>query len=152
MGFHTRHQTDRVMICFAGRTCREAGILKLNATFLARPASVVRNRGHVFNQLHVQAGGLERRDGAFPTRARPLHSNLDVPHSKLAGLLGCLLCSTLAREWSAFATSLEATGASAGPAKRVAFWVRDGHCRVVEGRVNVGDAVGDIAANTFLFV
>ena len=140
------------MICFAGRTRHETGVLELNATFLPRTASVMRNRGHVFNQLHVQAGGLKRSDGALPTGTGSLHSNLDIPHSKLGGLFGCLLSSTLASKWSALATSLEATGASAGPAKGVAFWVRDGHCCVIEGRVNVGDAIGDIAANTFLFV
>ena len=112
----------------------------------------MRNRRDVFNQFHVQASGLKRSDGALPSGARSLHTNLDISHAELGSLLCCLLSSTLASEGGTLATSLEATGASTGPAKRVAFWVRDGDGCVVEGRVYVGDAVGDISTNTFLFV
>ena len=112
----------------------------------------MRDRGHIFDQLHIQAGCLERSDRAFASGAWTFDTNFDVSHAKFRCFLRCLLGSTLACERRALATSFEAASTSTGPAKRVAFWVSDGHGCVVERRVNVSDAVGDIAANTFLFV
>ena len=152
MGVYTRHHTERMMILIAGRSRRESGVLGLDATFLARPATVVRNWGHILDQLHIQAGCLKRGDGALSSGAGALHANFHVSHSELRGLFGCLLGSTLTCERSTFAASLETACASTGPTKGVALGVCDGHSRVVKRRVNMGDAVGDIAANAFLFI
>jgi hypothetical protein len=78
--------------------------------------------------------------------------NVDVPHPKLCRFLSGLLGGTLTGKRSAFSASLEAACSSTGPTKGVTFGVRNRHGCVVEGRVNVSDAIGDIATNAFLFV
>ena len=124
----------------------------LDATFLSWTTTVVRNRRHVFDQLHVQSCSLKCRDCTLATAAWSFHPNLDITHAKLACLFGSLLGSTLACEWCAFATAFETASPRASPTKSVAFWVRDGYCRIVEGRMDVCDTIAHIATNTFLFV
>lgn len=124
----------------------------LDASLLAGAASVVRDRGDVLDQLHFQAGCLQRGDGAFTSRAGAFDANFHVTHAELRRLFGGLLSGTLSSKRSALAATLESTGASAGPAEGVAFDIGDGHRCVVKGRVNVGDTIGDITPNAFLFI
>ena len=112
----------------------------------------MRNRRDVFDQLHIQAGGLQGRDRALASRSGPFDADLDVTHAKFGCLLSGLLRRALTCKGSAFATSLEAARACTGPAKGVAFGVGDRHGGVVERRVNVSDSAADIPANAFLFV
>ena len=112
----------------------------------------MRNRRDVFDQLHIQAGGLQGRDRALASRSGPFDADLDVAHAKFGCLLSGLLRRALTCKGSAFATSLEAARACTGPAKGVAFGVGDRHCRVVERRVNMRNAVRNITTNSFLFV
>ena len=128
------------------------GVDKLDAAFLARTAAVVWDWRDFFNQFDVQTSRLEGRDRTFATAARALHSDFNVTHAKLSRLFGSLLSGTLASERRAFAASLEATGPGTGPAKRIAFRVSNRHCRVVERRVNVSNAIADVTTDAFLFV
>ena len=123
---------------------------RLDPAFLPRAAAVVRNGGHIFNRLHVQAGGLQGGDGAFATGARPLHPHIDIFHAEFHRLLGGLLRGALAGEGGALAAPLEAAGAGAGPAERVALGVGDRDGRIVERRLDVSDADRNVATG-FLF-
>jgi len=124
----------------------------LDATLLARSASVVRDRCDVFDQLDLQAGRLKSGDGAFATRTRAFDPNFHVTHAELCCLFGGLLSRTLTGKGRALSAALETTGPGAGPAECVAFDVGDGHRRVVERRVYVGNAVGHVSPHAFLFV
>ncbi len=62
--------------------------LYLHAAFLGWPATVVRQRRHVFDGLDGQAGGLQRGDGRFAAGARPLDPHLDLLEAELGGPLG----------------------------------------------------------------
>ena len=68
----------------------------------------------------------------------------------LACLVGGLLGCHLAGERRAFAAAFEAARAGARPAQRVALRVGDRHGRVVECRLDVGDAHRNVAPRLFL--
>ncbi len=112
----------------------------------------MRNRGNVLDQFDIQAGSLKSSDRAFSSGTRTFDTDFHITHAELAGLFGCLLGGTLTGKGSALSASLESAGSGTGPTKRVAFGVRDRHRRVVERRVNVGNAIADVTPNSFFLV
>ena len=102
-------------------------------------------RGDVFDGLDVEAGGLQSRDRRLAAGAGTLDPDFDFLEAKLGGALGRGFGGALGGERRAFAAALEADGAGRGEAKRVAVGVGDGHDRVVESCLDVGDAPADIA-------
>ena len=107
------------------------------------------NRSAVFDRLDIQAGRLQCRDRAFATAAWAFDANVDFLHPELDGLFRSLLSCHLARKRSAFATSLKVASSGTGPTQRLTFCVGDGDGCIVERRVNVGYAMGNIATNSF---
>ena len=126
-------------------------IKKLNAPFLARTTSIVRNGRHVLDRLDIQTGRLQRRDGAFATTAGAFDPNVNFFHAILEGLFSRLLGRHLSGKWSALPAALEVARTAAGPAQSFALRVRDRYRRVVERRVNMGDPMRHITTNSFLF-
>ena len=130
----------------------EAASAGLDAAFLARTATVVRDGGHFLDQFHVQASSLQGGDGTFATGSRSFDANFNVTHTKLGCFFSSLLSSTLTSERRAFTAALESTGSCTGPAQRVTLGVRDGHRGVVESRVNVSNTVAYVSADAFFLV
>ena len=124
----------------------------LDATLLARTASIVGDRRNVFDQLDVQPGGLQRSDRTFTTRARTFDAYLDIPHAEFGSFLGCLLSGALPCKRCAFPTSLEATRPRTRPAQRVTFGIGDRHCSVVKSCMDVRDAVTYVSTNSFFLI
>ena len=122
----------------------------LDSSLLARTTSIVWNRSTVFDQLHIQAGGLKRGDCAFTSGAWPLDADFDFLHAKLLSLLSGLLRSTLTSERRTLTTSLETGGSGARPAQRITFRVRDRNGRVVKCRLNMSDTNCHITSNSSL--
>ena len=114
----------------------------LDAPLLRRPAAVVRQRRDVLDRLDVQAGGLQGGDGRLAAGAGALDPHLDLLDAELRRLLGARLGGALGGERRALAAALEADRAGRGAAQRVAVGVGDGDDRVVERRLDVGDARG----------
>ena len=123
-----------------------------DASLFSWAASVVRNRCDILDLLDVQAGRLKRGDRTFASATWAFDTDFHVSHAVLGSLFRSLLCRTLAGERGRFATALETAGASAGPTERVTLHIRDGDRRVVEGRMNVRNAVGYVTANSFLLI
>ena len=61
-----------------------------------------------------------------------------------AGLFGHLLCRALAGKRGTLAAPLEAARPGAGPAEGISLRVRDCDRRIIEGRLNVGNALGNV--------
>ena len=137
---------------YEGKDRLAAILFDLDASLFARTASIVRDWSDVFDQLHRQTSGLQRCDRTFTTRTRTFDANFYVTHAKLGSLLGSLLSCTLSSEWCTFAATFKATCASASPAQRVPFLIRNRHCRIVESGVYVSDPIGHVSTNSFLFV
>ena len=127
-------------------------ILPLHSPLLSGAAPVVGDRRDVFDQLDVQARGLQRGDRTFATAAGAFDADFDVTHAELLRLFGRLLSRALAGKRSAFPRSFESRRAGRGPAQCIAFGIGDGHRRVVERRVDVSNPVGDVSTDAFLFV
>src|ERR1051325_743441 len=117
----------------------------LNPAPLGRPATVVRDRGHVLDGLDLDARGLQSADGRLASRARTLDADVQGAQPRVLGHGGGGGGGLLGGEGRALARSLEAERARARPGHDVPFHVRDGHVRVVEGGVDVGHAVHDVA-------
>ncbi len=101
----------------------------------------------VFDQFYFQTCCFQRRDGAFPSRSGPIHPNLHIFYTKLRCFFSRLLSSALPCKWRTLTTSLETTGTSTGPTKRVTPCVRDGYCCIVESCPNMGDSGSDVTSN-----
>ncbi len=99
----------------------------------------MRDRGHVADGLDNDSRGLKRADGGFAAGARPFHPNLQALASHGPHRLSHLARGLLRRERRSFARALETKAARARPGHDIAFHVGDGHVRVVEGRLNMGD-------------
>ena len=92
---------------------------RLHAAFLARTTTVVRNWGSIFDCLDVQACGLQRSDRAFSPATRAIDADIDIFHAEFDCFFSSLLSCHLTCEWSALATTFEATCAGTRPAERV---------------------------------
>lgn len=123
----------------------------LDTSFLSGSASVVRDRGAVFDRLYVQACRLQCGDGAFATTARSFHADVHVSHSHLDRLFGNLLRGTLASKGSAFPTTFESASASTSPTQGVALGVSDRHRCIVERGIDVRDAHRDVTFDFSFF-
>src|SRR5712691_3702150 len=117
----------------------------LNPAPLGRPATVVRDRSHVLDGLDLDARGLQGADGRLAAGARTLDADVQRTQARVLGHGGGGGGGLLGGEGRALARSLEPERARARPGHHVAFHVRDGHVRVVEGGVDVGHAVDDVA-------
>ena len=133
-------------ICSAGIPA-ETKYSNLDATALLWPATVVRQRRHVFNRLDFQAGALQGSDRAFPTAAGSANLHVDFLHTAFDRLIGDLLRGHLAGEGSALTTAFESACAGAGPAKHVALGVGNGDRRVVECRLDMRHTDGDVTTH-----
>lgn len=126
-------------------------LFDLDASLLARTASVVRNRRAILNRLDVETGRFESSDGAFTTAARTFDFYVHLSNAKLRSLFSCLLGRHLSRIRRALSTSLKTTRTSTRPAQRITLRVRDGHGGVIERRVDIHDASRHIAAYSTFF-
>src|SRR5665811_449610 len=119
----------------------------LDPATLPRAASVVRRRRHVFDTDDLQTGGLQRADRGLAARARPANEDLDLLEAMLHAFLGTGLGRDLGGEGRALARALETDRPGALPRDDVAFLVGERHLRVVERRLDVRLADGDVLAD-----
>src|SRR6266566_4384020 len=115
---------------------------------LARPAAVMGDRGDVADGGNGEPRGLQCPQGRFPARPGPRHLDLEGAHAVFHRLLGGILGRDLGRERRRLARALESLGPGRGPGDRIALGVGDGDHRVVERRIHVRDARGDVLALT----
>src|SRR5690606_26910626 len=125
-------------------------IAPLDATLLRRTAPVVRDRRHVDDVEDLVADVVERTHGRLTARTRALDADFQRLHAVVERGLAGLLGGDLGRERGGLARAAEARAARSRPRQRVALAVGDGDDGVVEGRVHVGDAVGDDALDLLL--
>jgi len=125
-------------------------MIALNASLLAWPAAVMRDRGAILDCLDIQAGGLQRGNRTLATAPRAFHANIDFLHPGLNRFFGDLLGSTLPGKRSALAAAFEAASSCARPANRVALGIGNRHRRIVERRIDMRDAHGNVLSNSLL--
>src|SRR4249919_784248 len=126
-----------------GVTCHVSAPCPLDATLLRRTASVVRNGRHVDDVHDLVSDGVQRTHRGLSTRTRALDAHFQRLHAVVERSLAGLLGGDLRRERGRLARTTETGAAGRGPRQRVALAVGDGDDGVVEGSVDVGDAVGD---------
>src|SRR6267142_644699 len=119
-----------------------------NPPALARPAAIVRDRGHVADRGDGEARSLQRAKRRFAARTRAGDFNLQRAHAVFLRLLGDVFGRDLRGVGRRFARTLEAHRSGRRPGNGVALRVGDGDGRVVERRIHVRDAGGDILALT----
>src|SRR5690606_29184518 len=113
----------------------------LNATFLGRTATVVRNRRHVGNVGDLESGVVQGAHGGLTTGARALDLNVQVLEAVFLRGDASFLSGDLRGERGALAGAAE-TGTTRGrPAQGVTLAVGNGDDGVVERGMHVGDAV-----------
>src|SRR5215831_4427417 len=112
---------------------------------LRRPAPVVRNRRHVADRGDLETGGLQRADGRLAPSSGASHEHLDLLQAVLHRLAGRQLGGRLRGEGRALTRALEPGAPGARPGHDVPHPVRERDDRVVERRLDVGDAGADFA-------
>src|SRR5262245_10924908 len=123
-----------------------------DAAPLGGAAAVVRNGGDVGDRGDLEAGRLERPDRLLAAGAGALHVDLDLAHAvlhrALRGAVGGEGCCVR----GALAGALEPGNAGRAPADHRTGEVRDRDDRVVERRLDVDVALGDVLSfSTALF-
>src|SRR5690606_15081339 len=120
---------------------------KSDTTTLLRTAAVVRNRGHVGDRRDADAQRSQRAHGGFTTRAGTLDFHVQVLDALFdrgaASHFGRHLCG----KRRGLARTLETLTAGRSPRKSIALAISDRDDGVVEGSVNVGNAVADVLAD-----
>src|SRR6185369_2081774 len=111
---------------------------------LRRAAAVVRDRRHVGDAADLEADRIQRAHRRLAARAGALDAHFDVLHAAFLRRASGALRGDLRRERRGFARALEAGVPRGRPGKHVALAVGDRHDGVVERRMHVGDALGDV--------
>src|SRR5688572_9752298 len=117
---------------------------RLDPAPLAGAAAVVCLRCDVAHAGDLEAGGLQGADRGLAARARALDEDLDLLHALLDALARGRVGGHLRREGRRLAGALEAGAAGGLPRDHVALAVRERDDRVVEGRLDVRLADGDV--------
>ena len=113
----------------------------LDAATLGRTDAVVRDRGHILNGSDADAKRVERTHRRFAARTRAPNANFDVLQTMFDRDLAGDVRGYLSSKRSRLARALEALRTRRRGRNSVALTVGDGNNRVVERRVNVGDAL-----------
>src|SRR3954470_20897359 len=113
---------------------------------LARAAAVVGLRGDVLDRDDLEARGLQRAHGRVAPGARALDEDLDLLQAVLHALARAGVGRHLSGERRRLARALEACASRRLPHDHVAFAIGDRDDRVVEGRLDVRLADGDVLA------
>src|SRR5262249_7506023 len=106
--------------------------------------AVVRLRRDVADAEDLEAGGLQRPDGGLAPGARALHEDLDLLEAGLHALARTRVGGHLGGERRRLTGALEARGAGRLPDDDVAFAVGQRDDRVVERRLDMRLADGDV--------
>src|SRR6202000_2978683 len=115
---------------------------------LARTATIVRDRRHVTDRGDGEARSLQRAKRRFTARTGASNFNLQRAHAVFLRLLGDVFRGNLRRIGSRLTRTFEAHRAGRRPGNGVALRVGDGDGRVVERRIHMRDAGGDVLAFT----
>src|SRR3954471_24755561 len=115
-----------------------------NPAPLSGAAPVVCLRSDVLDARDLEACGLQRADRGLAARARALHEDLDLLHALLDALAGRRVGRHLGGERRRLARALEAGAAGGLPGDDVARLVGERDDRVVERRLDVRLADGDV--------
>src|ERR1700733_1738552 len=113
---------------------------------LARAASIVRDRRDVADRRDGEARCLQRAKRRFTTRTGAGHFNFQRAHAVFLRLLGDVFSGNLRGIRGRLARTLETHRARRRPGNGVALRVGDGDRRVIERRIYVRYARGDILA------
>src|SRR5206468_10412093 len=99
---------------------------------------------HVLHAHDLEPGRLERADGRLTARARALDEHLHLLQAVLHALARTGIRGDLRGERRRLARALEARGTRRFPRDHVAVLVGERHDRVVETRLDVRLADGDV--------
>src|SRR5690242_12394509 len=116
-----------------------------DATLLRRTAPVVRDRRHVDDVGDLVAGVVERTHGRLAARTRTLDAHFQRLHAVVERGLARLFGGDLRGERGGLARTAEARAARSRPRQRIALAIGDRDDGVVEGSVDMRDAIGDDA-------
>src|SRR5918994_7289787 len=116
-----------------------------DAPLLGRATTVMRDRRHVFDARDLQSAAIQRADRGFASRPRAAHADFDGAQAVFLGRYARLLRRHLRGERRALARAAKTGAARRRPGERVALPVGDRDDRVVERRVDMRHAVGNLA-------
>ena len=120
---------------------------KTAAAALRRARAVEGLRGDVLDRTDLEAGGLQGTDRGLTAGAGTLHENVNLLHTVLLGATSRSLGRELRGEGGGLTRTLEANLAGGRPGDNRARGIREGDDGVVERRLDVGVAVGDVLRN-----
>lgn len=104
----------------------------------------MRNRSRVGDRHHHNATRLKRTNRHFTPRTWPLDEDVDLSESVLLSTASCRLRSDLRRKGCALARTLEAVRPRARPRNHIASGIGQRDDRIIERRLDVRLASGDI--------
>src|SRR5262252_10393718 len=106
----------------------------------------MRDRRDVFNRLPFHPGCSQGANRRLASRTRSVHTHLQGADAVIARLVGGVHRGLLSSERRSLARSAEPQRPGTFPGQGAPFTIGDGHKGVVEGGLNVRDAVWHILA------
>ena len=97
----------------------------------------MRNGGHIPDQFHLKAGGLQGPQGRFPPCSRAFNKYVHGAHAVFHSLFGRFLRRQLRGKGRAFPRSFKPLGPGTGPGHNVPNGVRNGDNGIVKGGLDV---------------
>ena len=132
------------MAKYTGPKCRHLLSSALHASLLGRTTTVVRNRGHIGNIGNLETGIIQGTYCRLTTRTRTLDLDFEVFQAVLLDHFTNAIGSDLRRERCTLARTAESGTTSGRPCQRIALAISNGHDRIVERCMNVGDTIHHI--------
>jgi hypothetical protein len=108
----------------------------------------VRYRRDVADRRDIEPGRLQRSYSRFSPAAGALHEYNYRAHSKISDLACSRLCRHLRGEWCSLARPLKTDRTRAGPRDDGSMRIRNRDNRIVERRMNMGDALRHAASRS----
>ena len=119
----------------------------LDTTTLLRTAAVVRHWRHVRDRVDPDAQGAQCAHRGLTARTWALDLDIQILDALILSCTTCYFGSDLGCERRRLARALEALSTAGSPGQCTALAVGDRDDRVIERRVNVCNAIGDVLAN-----
>jgi hypothetical protein len=102
----------------------------------------VRYRRHIRNTGNFKSDCIQSTHGGLTARTGALDANFKILHTALLSRLAGSLGSNLRSKWRALARALETCATGGRPGQCIALTISNRDDRIVEGSMDVGDALG----------
>ena len=107
----------------------------------------MRYRGNILYVRNFESRRIQRSNGGFSSRPRSFDPDFEGLHAEFLCRLASAFSCDLRRKRCALPRATETASSGRRPCDGIALTIRDRHDRIIERRVDMGDAVHNVLLN-----